>query len=231
MSADEPAGRECVELDPRADVDRVRDSTRPRLRDVEPAPRVAWLPLLPRRRGLEPPNACPDQTATFLQTDRSSLGRILTNPVLTESTMPRVLVIHGAGMNMRGKVQVDIFGPMTLPEYDERIRGYAKELGVDVEIFHSNIEGEIVNRLYTANDQGFDAAIFNPAAFGTGYPALVAAISQVKFPTIEVHISNPIRRGPASQTAAVSQSVVAGFGIAGYALALRGIRDMVAAKK
>ena len=136
--------------------------------------------------------------------------------------MPRVLVIHGAGMNMRGKVQVDIFGPMTLPEYDERIRGYAKELGV---------EGEIVNRLYTANDQGFDAAIFNPAAFGTGYPALVAAISQVKFPTIEVHISNPIRRGPASQTAAVSQGVVAGFGIAGYALALRGIREMSAAKK
>src|SRR2546426_9262761 len=71
--------------------------------------------------------------------------------------MPRVLVIHGAGMNMRGKVQVDIFGPMTLPEYDERIRGYAKELGVEVEIFHSNIEGEVVNRLYTANDQGFDA--------------------------------------------------------------------------
>jgi len=145
--------------------------------------------------------------------------------------MTRVPVIHGAGMNMRGKVQVDIFGPMTLPEYDERIRGYAKELGVEVDIFHSNIEGEIVNRLYTANDEGFDAMIFNPAAFGTGYPALVAAISQVKFPTVEVHISNPIRRGPASQTAAVSQSVVAGFGIGGYALALRGIRDMSAAKK
>lgn len=145
--------------------------------------------------------------------------------------MPRVLVIHGAGMNMRGKVQVDVFGPMTLPEYDERIRGYAKELGVDVEIFHSNIEGEIVNRLYAASDEGFDAAIFNPAAFGTGYPALVAAIAQVKFPTVEVHISNPIRRGPASQTAAVSQSLVTGFGIAGYALALRGIRDTTAAPR
>jgi 3-dehydroquinate dehydratase II len=136
--------------------------------------------------------------------------------------MPKILVIHGAGMNMRGKVQLDVFGPMTLPEYDERIRGYAKELGV---------EGEIVNKLHAANDAGVDAAIFNPAAFGSGYPALVAALSQVKFPTTEVHISNPIRRGPASQTAAVSQSVVAGFGIAGYALALRGIRDQLAAKK
>src|SRR5207245_7254033 len=124
-------------------------------------------------------------------------GRIPTIPVRTERTMTRVVVIHGAGMNMRGKVQVDIFGPMTLPEYDERIRGYAKELGVEVEIFHSNIEGEIVNRLYTANDEGFDAMVFNPAAFGTGYTAIVAAISQVKFPTVDVHISNPIRSVPA----------------------------------
>ena len=145
--------------------------------------------------------------------------------------MLKILVLHGAGMNMRGKVQLDVFGPMTLPEYDERIRGYAKELGVEVEIFHSNVEGDIVNKLYAANDAGVDAAIFNPAAFGSGYPALVAALSQVKFPTTEVHISNPIRRGPASRTAAVSQSVVAGFGIAGYALALRGIRDQLAAKK
>jgi len=137
--------------------------------------------------------------------------------------MPKVLVIHGAGMNMRGKVQTEIFGPMTLPEYDERIRGYAAELNIEVEIFHSNIEGEIV--------KGFDAALFNPAAFGTGYPALVAALSQVKFPTIEVHISNPVRRGPASETARVSHGIVAGFGLPGYYLALRGVRDMMAAKK
>jgi len=144
--------------------------------------------------------------------------------------MPKVLIIHGAGMNMRGKVQTEIFGPMTLPEYDERIRGYAAELGIDIEVFHSNIEGEVVNKLYEANNKGFDAALFNPAAFGTGYPALVAAIGQVKFPTIEIHISHPLRRGPASETARVSQGMVTGFGIAGYYLALRGVRDMLAAK-
>ena len=139
--------------------------------------------------------------------------------------MPKILVIHGAGMNMRGKVQTELFGPMTLPEYDERIRGYARELGVEVEIFHSNIEGEVINRLYAANDQGFDAAIFNPAGFSRGYPALVAAISQVKLPTIELHMSNPVRRGPISETATVSQGMVTGFGIVGYYLGLRGLRD------
>jgi 3-dehydroquinate dehydratase II len=144
--------------------------------------------------------------------------------------MAKILIIHGAGMNMRGKVQTEIFGPMTLPEYDERIRGYANELGVEIEIFHSNIEGEVINKLYEANDRGFDAALFNPAGFSRGYPALVAAISQVKFPTIELHISNPVRRGPLSDTAPVSQGMLTGFGIAGYSLALRGLRDMLAKK-
>jgi 3-dehydroquinate dehydratase-2 len=150
---------------------------------------------------------------------------------LEDSAMPKILIVHGAGMNMRGKVQTEIFGPLTLPEYDERIRGWAAELELDVEIFHSNVEGEVIDKFYEANDRGFDAALFNPAAFGSGYPALVAAISQVSFPTIEIHISNPIRRGPASETARVSQGVVAGFGLPGYYVALRGVRDLLAARK
>lgn len=137
--------------------------------------------------------------------------------------MARILIVHGAGMNMRGKVQTEVYGTMTLPEYDAHIRRYAAELGVEVEIFHSNIEGEVVNRFYAANDEGFDAAIFNPAGFSRGYPALVAAISQVAYPIVEVHISNPVRRGPVSDTAAVSRSIVAGFGVEGYYLALCGL--------
>jgi len=142
--------------------------------------------------------------------------------------MARILIVHGAGMNMRGKVQTEIFGTMTLPEYDAHIRGYAAELGVDIEIFHSNTEGDVIDRIYAANDQGFDAAIFNPAGFSRGYPALCAAIGQVKFPTIEVHISNPVRRGPVSDTLPVSLGSVTGFGVVGYYLALRGLRDRVA---
>jgi 3-dehydroquinate dehydratase-2 len=165
-----------------------------------------------------------------LSSDRAVIS-IAGTPGSEESGMPKILVIHGAGMNMRGKVQTEIFGPMTLPEYDERIRGYAAELGLEIEIFHSNVEGEVINKLYEANDKGFDAALFNPAGFGTGYPALVAAIGQVRFPTVEIHISNPVRRGPLSETARVSQAMVTGFGLPGYYLALRGVRDMVAAKK
>jgi 3-dehydroquinate dehydratase-2 len=140
----------------------------------------------------------------------------------------RVLVIHGAGMSMRGKVQTDIFGTLTLPEYDVKIRAYAAALGMQVETFHSNIEGEVIDRLYRAHDEGIDAAIINPDGFTRGYPALVAAIGRVKFPTIEVHISNPARRGTHSDVATASQGAIAGFGITGYDLALRGLKETIA---
>jgi 3-dehydroquinate dehydratase-2 len=141
--------------------------------------------------------------------------------------MTKVLVIHGAGMNMRGKVQVDVFGPMTLADYDARIRDYAKALGIGVETFHSNIEGEVINRVYAAGDQGFDGAIINPAGFMSGYPALGLAIAQVAYPTVEVHISNPAKRGLASDIAKACRATVAGFGIAGYDLALRGLQTLL----
>ena len=147
--------------------------------------------------------------------------------------MLKFLIVHGAGMNMRGKAQLDIFGPMTLSEYDEHIRKYATQLNVEVDIFHSNVEGEVINRFYQAHDRGVDAAVINPAGFTTGYPALMAAISQVKFPTIELHISNPARRGRESEIARVCRGVITGFGIYGYHLAMSGLRDMLgaAAKK
>jgi 3-dehydroquinate dehydratase-2 len=144
--------------------------------------------------------------------------------------MPKVLVIHGAGMNMRGKVQVDVFGPMTLPEYDSQIRRYASELGVEVETFHSNIEGEIINRLYEAHEAGIDGAVINPAGYTTGHPALVAAISQVKFPTIEVHVSNPARRGATSDIARACRGSLAGFGVYGYYMALRALIETAGKK-
>ena len=142
----------------------------------------------------------------------------------------KVLVIHGAGINMRGKVQVDVFGPMTMPQYDEQIRKYATELGVDAETFHSNIEGEVINRIYEAHEAGVDGAIINPAGYTTGHPALGAAIAQVKFPTIEVHVSNPAKRGATSDIARVTRGSIAGFGVFGYYMAMKALQDICGQK-
>lgn len=140
--------------------------------------------------------------------------------------MGKVLVIQGAGMNMRGKAQVETFGPMTMDEMNEQILGYAEGLGMDIELFHSNIEGEVVNALYDAHERNFDAALINPAGYTTAAGPLRGAISQVGFPVIEVHASNPTARGTVSQVLPVCKGSVYGFGVFGYKLALEAVKQM-----
>ncbi|MCY3693113.1 MAG: type II 3-dehydroquinate dehydratase [Chloroflexota bacterium] len=138
--------------------------------------------------------------------------------------MTKVLVIQGAGMNMRGKVQVEIFGPNTLDQINEQIRGYGESLGVDVKIVHSNIEGEVVNALYEAWEEGYDACLINPAGYTTANGPLRGAIQQVPMPVIEVHASNPTARGTVSAVLPVSKGCVYGFGVYGYYLALEAVK-------
>src|SRR5690606_32757854 len=92
------------------------------------------------------------------------------------SSHMKVLVIHGAGLNMRGKVQIEVFGPLTLAQYEEHIRAYAKELGIEVEFFHSNIEGEVVNRLYEAFDSDIAGCVINPGGYTMVTGPLRAAV-------------------------------------------------------
>ena len=139
----------------------------------------------------------------------------------------KVLVIHGAGMNMRGKVQVEVFGKLTLPEYEARIRDYAKELGIEVSFFHSNIEGEVCNALYAAFDGDIDGCVINPAGYTTVQGPLRAAIAQMRFPVIEVHLSNPTARGAVSVMQPVCKASVYGFGLESYRYALAGLQGLL----
>ena len=139
--------------------------------------------------------------------------------------MTKILILHGAGMNMRGKSQISTFGAQMLADYDKQIAEYANQLGVEIELYHSNIEGEVINKLYEAHDGGVDAALINPAGYSNGYPALVAAIAQVEYPVFEIHISNPASRGGTSQVSAPCKGVIAGFGMYGYYLGMAGALD------
>ena len=138
--------------------------------------------------------------------------------------MTKILVLHGQGMELRGKVDVEIFGTMTLPEYDEHIRGYAAELGLEVDIFHSNDEGEVIAKLNSADA---DAALINPGGYTAGHPALADAIRGQAYPTLEVHMSNPASRGRVSEIAPACRGVVTGMGIVGYRLGMQGAAALV----
>src|ERR1700730_649233 len=139
----------------------------------------------------------------------------------------KVLIIQGAGMNMRGKVDIELFGSMTLEQLNETIRGYAANLGVEVEFCQSNIEGEVVDALDRAHDGGVDAALINPAGYMRTTGPLPTAIGQVRFPVIEVHVSNPVARGLASTTLPMCKGSVTGFGPFSYSLALAAAKEIV----
>ncbi|MGI9148426.1 MAG: type II 3-dehydroquinate dehydratase [Chloroflexota bacterium] len=141
----------------------------------------------------------------------------------------KVLIIQGAGMNMRGKVDIEIFGPMTLEQLNDTIRRYAAELDVDVEFCQSNLEGEVVNALYSAHEGDIDAALINPAGFMRTTGPLPTAIGQVRFPVIEVHVSNPVARGNVSSTLPRCRGSVTGFGPFSYWLALAAAKEIVKA--
>ena len=130
-------------------------------------------------------------------------------------------------MNMRGKTEVEIFGPMTLEQLNEQIRGYARELGVEVEFCHSNIEGEVCNALYAAHDSDIDAALINPAGYMRTTGPLPNAIHQVRFPVVEIHVSNPVARGIQSSTLPMCKGSVTGFGPLSYKLGLAALKELV----
>ena len=88
--------------------------------------------------------------------------------------MPKLLVIHGAGMNMRGKVQTEIFGTMTLPEYDAHIRAYAAELGV-VDYGHRATPDVYLNAALSTKGIWNSSQFFN-ADFDAAFKEFQAAV-------------------------------------------------------
>ena len=144
--------------------------------------------------------------------------------------MTKVLVIQGAGFNMRGRTQIELFGSETMEQINDKIRGYAATLEIEVETFHSNIEGEVANALYDAHDRDFDAAVINPAGFTTSASVLRNAINQVGFPVIEVHFTNPAVRGIQSSIHPVCKGSVYGFGVYGNYLALEAAKYLAEAR-
>lgn len=137
--------------------------------------------------------------------------------------MAKVVVIQGAGMDQRGKVQIEIFGPDTLDEINARIEADAAACGLEVELFQSNDEAETVAFIAGLSAREFAAGIINPSGFTTSEGPIPAAIAALDIPFYEVHASNPSARDVKSAILPVCKGGVCGFGYQGYGVALRSI--------
>jgi len=138
----------------------------------------------------------------------------------------RTLIIHGPNLNLTGKRETEIYGKGTLGDINRMIKDWADKNKVEVEIFQSNHEGEIIDKIHSTVGNT-DFIVINPGAFTHYSIAIRDAISAVETPAIEVHLSNIHARESfrlKSVIAPVCKGQISGFGPKSYILALESLQ-------
>lgn len=136
--------------------------------------------------------------------------------------MRKILVIHGPNLNLLGKREPDIYGKVTIDDINSGLKKMARTKKVTLKIVQSNHEGEIVELIGKSAGK-FGAILINPAAYTHTSVAIRDAISSVKVPTVEVHLSNIYAREEFRHTSlisAVAKGQICGFGKTSYLLGL-----------
>ena len=139
----------------------------------------------------------------------------------------KVLVINGPNLNMLGIREPDIYGAKTFKDLEEFIKKSAADLGMDISLFQSNHEGEIVDIIQSAYNV-FDGIVINPAAYTHTSVAILDALKSVCIPTVEVHISDISTRESFRQFSYVSliaKKTICGHGFDGYKMALEFLKE------
>jgi 3-dehydroquinate dehydratase-2 len=137
----------------------------------------------------------------------------------------RIAVVHGPNLRLLGRREPHLYGSDTLEEIDEALHGLAAELGVELETFQSNHEGEILDYLEEASARVVGILI-NPAGLTHTSVSLRDALLGVGLPVVEVHLSNPAARERFRHRSFVAETAVgtvAGFGKNSYLFGFRAL--------
>lgn len=132
--------------------------------------------------------------------------------------MHKILVIHGPNLNMLGTREPDIYGTESLADIDTWLQQRADAVNIELEVFQSNHEGGIVEKIQEAMGR-IDGLIINPAAYTHTSIAIRDAILLLDIPVIEVHLSNIYKRESFrhhSMIARVASAQISGLGAYGY---------------
>tara|TARA_B100000524_G_scaffold347391_1_gene249272 strand:- start:145 stop:561 length:417 start_codon:yes stop_codon:yes gene_type:complete len=137
--------------------------------------------------------------------------------------MKKIIIINGPNLNLLGKRETTIYGKIPFEDYLKEMRSSHKS--VKIHYFQSNVEGEIINKIQETGFD-FDGIILNAAAYTHTSVGIADAISAIKTPVIEVHISNIYSREKIRHSSLISKNVkgvICGFGLNSYTLALNAL--------
>ncbi len=140
----------------------------------------------------------------------------------------KILVIHGPNLNLLGEREPGVYGSTSIDVLNDNIIDRAKEQGMQCEIFQSNHEGAIIDKLHAARTT-FDAVIINAGAYTHYSYAIRDAIAAIKIPCIEVHISNVFARDEFRSKSVISEvckGTICGFGFGSYYLAVQALAEL-----
>ena len=140
--------------------------------------------------------------------------------------MSMILVLHGPNLNLLGIREPEIYGSETLDEVNDRMKIEAERAGVELSCLQSNGEHELIDAIHGAQTEGTRFIIINPAALTHTSVALRDALTSVKIPCIEVHLSNVHAREPFrhhSYISDIAEAVISGLGTFGYDCALAAV--------
>ncbi len=141
----------------------------------------------------------------------------------------RVFILGGPNLGRLGTREPEIYGTTTWAELGALCAGWAAPLDLAPEFLQADGEGELIGLIHRAGDQG-QGLILNAAAYTHTSVAVRDAVSAVRIPVVELHISNPDRREPFRRVNLLADVVTAricGFGIEGYRLALEGLAALL----
>lgn len=142
----------------------------------------------------------------------------------------KILVLNGPNINFLGIREKGIYGSDNYESLVRMIEVKAAELGAEAEVFQSNYEGGIIDKIQEAYFNKVDGIIINPGAFTHYSIAVRDALASIEIPKIEVHISNVHKREEfrhTSVTAPVCTGQVVGLGLKGYLYAMEAVCDMI----
>ena len=137
----------------------------------------------------------------------------------------KVLLIHGPNLHLLGRRQREIYGNQTMTDINAHLLEIASQRGIELKIFQSNHEGDIVS-IIGDNIDWADGILINPAGYTHTSVAIRDALSAVNLPVIEIHLSNIYAREPFRQHSYINPiavGVIGGFGAYSYDLALDAI--------